>query len=124
VVFIDAAAEGTPGEVCCFALNSLSPTLSQGARAMDSLSPWERAGERGLYHAGSHESTPDGLLALARDLFGRCPPAHMVTIVGEAFEIGEALSPAVEAVIPAAVQLLLEETTDFTDYTGEKQQSV
>jgi len=83
VVFIDAAAEGVPGEVRYVALSPAS-----------------------AYRPGSHESTPDGLLALAAVLFGRCPPAHMLTIVGHSFGLGETLSPTVEAAIPIAVRLI------------------
>lgn len=85
VVFIDAAAEGIAGEV----YYALLPPATD-------------------YRPGSHESTPDGLLALAAALFGRCPPAYMLTIVGHAFGLGEALSPAVEAAIPIAVRLIVE----------------
>ncbi len=84
VVFVDAAAAGEPGQVICFAL--------------------EDTGQRPvLQPIGSHLTTPDALLAMARELFGRRPPATMVTIVGESFELSEALSPLVEAAVPAAV---------------------
>lgn len=88
VVFVDAAAEGEPGEVACLALE----------------------GDTGCQPAlqGSHLTTPDALLAMARELFGRCPPAYMVTIAGESFELSEALSPAVEAAVPEAVARILE----------------
>jgi hydrogenase maturation protease len=85
VVFVDAAAEGKPGEVNSFALG-------------------EDAGcQPALQSIGSHLTTPDALLAMARELFGRCPPAYMVTIAEESFELSEALSPAVEAAVPKAV---------------------
>ena len=84
VVFVDAAAEGEPGTVNCFGL--------------------EDTGQRPvLQPIGSHLTTPDALLAMAGELFGRRPPATMVTIVGESFEVSEALTPLVEAAVPEAV---------------------
>lgn len=79
VIFVDAAVEREPGEVRCF------PMLPAGA------SP------------GSHEMTPSGILSMAADVYGRCPPAHMVTVTGEAFGISESLTPAIAAAVPHAV---------------------
>lgn len=83
VVFIDAIYGDTPGEVQVFPLE---------------LAPPQR---------GSHQTTPEGLLALAEDLYGRRPPAYIVTITGQSFEIAENLSPAVTAAIPEAVNRIL-----------------
>ncbi len=85
VVFIDAAAEGEAGQVACFELRP------------------EAAGSQPA-HQGSHLTTPDALLAMAGALFGRRPPAQMVTIVGESFELSESLSPVVEAAVAVAVE--------------------
>lgn len=90
VIFVDAAVGDFPGEVRCFPI-----TAAPG-------------------RPGSHETTPDGILAMAADLFGRCPPAHMVTITGGSFEISESLTPAVALAVPVAadrIRLLLEEIT-------------
>ena len=85
VVFVDAAAEGPAGAVRCWALEGVgSPPASQG----------------------SHLTTPDALLSLAAALYGRRPPAHIVTIAGQSFELSETLTPAVEAAIPAALALI------------------
>lgn len=84
VIFVDAAVDGVPGEVHCF------PIAAAAGRP------------------GSHETTPDGLLSMAGDLFGRCPPAHMVTIAGDSFEISESLTPAVAAAVPLAVAQIYE----------------
>ena len=88
VVFVDAAVGDPPGQVRCF---PLAPAPG---------------------HPGSHETTPAGLLALAVELFGRCPPAYMVTITSGSFDVGETLSEVVEAVVPvavAAVHVLVEQ---------------
>ncbi len=79
VIFVDAAVGETPGEVRCF---PISPAPGR---------------------PGSHETTPDGILSMAGDLFGRCPPAHMVTVTGGSFEISESLTPTVAAAVPLAV---------------------
>lgn len=88
VIFVDAAVGDVPGEVRCFPI-SAAPG-----------------------RPGSHETTPDGILAMAADLFGRCPPAHMVTITGGSFEISESLTPAVASAVPVAaarIRRLLDE---------------
>lgn len=87
VIFVDAAIPGTPsdcpGDVNCFPI-----TAATG-------------------QPGSHETTPDGILAMAADLFGRCPPAHMVTITGDSFEISESLTSGVAAAVPKATSRIL-----------------
>lgn len=90
VVFVDAAAEGEPGGVDCFALDVVT----------------EQAGS-GPQYGGTHLTTPDMLLAMAGALFGRRPPAHMVTIAGEIFDLTEALSPVVEGAALQAVEWIL-----------------
>jgi hydrogenase maturation protease len=79
VLFLDAAVAGPPGEV---RTTRLQP-----------------AGEAGpLLHA----LTPGDVLALARALHGRVPPAALVTVAGRDFAFGESLSPEVEAALPDA----------------------
>jgi hydrogenase maturation protease len=41
----------------------------------------------------AHAADPRTLLAMAKQLFGRCPPAWWLTIPVENFEFGEELSP-------------------------------
>ncbi len=84
VIFVDAAIGDVPGEVRCF---PIWPVMA---------------------HPGSHQITPDGILSMAADLFGRCPPAHMVTITGGSFEISESLTPAVAAAVPQALDRIRE----------------
>jgi hydrogenase maturation protease len=79
VLFLDASVAGPPGEVRGTALG---PAAEHGA----------------LLHA----LTPGEVLALARALHGRSPPAALVTVAGRDFSFGEALSPEVEAALPAA----------------------
>jgi hydrogenase maturation protease len=80
-LFVDAAYNREPGSLTC--------------------EPIEPAASVGRY---SHELSPAIVLALAKELYGRCPPAHLLTIAGESFETGETMSPSVVAAIPALVE--------------------
>ncbi len=97
VIFVDAAIPITPsdrpGDVNCFPI-----TAAPG-------------------QPGSHETTPEGILSMAAELFGRCPPAHMVTITGGSFEISESLTAVVAAAVPKAttrILALLEQVSELT----------
>ncbi|HEY7617708.1 MAG TPA: hydrogenase maturation protease [Terriglobales bacterium] len=74
VFFIDAAREGAPGEV-----------------KYEEAAPQARSGPF------SHELSPAAVLHAARTLFGRAPQAFVISVCGENFGHGEALSPAVAA---------------------------
>lgn len=50
-----------------------------------------------------HLGDPRLLLALARDVFHRCPPAWWITVPGVNFEFGEKLSPCAESGLAEAV---------------------
>ena len=69
VVFVDAAVDA----VTEVQLRQLEPT--DGAQLM------------------AHAADPRTLLAMAKQLFGRCPPAWWLTIPVENLEFGEELSP-------------------------------
>lgn len=84
VVFVDAAVGNNPGEVSCL---RLEPKIGQ---------------------PGSHELTAEGLLSMAADLFGRCPPAYIITITGGSFELSESLTEPVARSVSSAAQLVLE----------------
>lgn len=86
VVFVDAAEGGEPGEV------TVLPVVPGTANP----------------RAFTHQMDPDGLLAMAQSLFGRRPPAYLVTINGESFELTEELSATVAAAIPEAARLVAE----------------
>ncbi len=73
VVFVDAAAEGEPGAV------RVQPVVPD---------------RHGL--AASHHMSPGVLLAMVGELYGRCPPAHLITITGQDFGYSETLSPPVQ----------------------------
>ena len=77
-VFIDADAQGKPGEIHCRAIPPQNPA-----------SP-----------AFTHTCTPSGLLASARQLYGHRPRAIVITVSAQTFEFGDALSPVVSAALP------------------------
>lgn len=78
VIFIDAACEGAPGEVCCRQLTS----------------QW-RSGQSFTHHVA-----PADLLAMSQALYGHAPTGYLVTVNGASFGYTEALSPAVSAALP------------------------
>jgi hydrogenase maturation protease len=80
VIFLDAAAKGTPGQVIC------EPV---GTETSDSRF--------------SHHLTPAAVMTLSRQLYGANPQAFVVSLCGECFDHGEELSPAVVAALPEFV---------------------
>ena len=72
VVFIDASADGEPGELRCGVV-----VASTNAEAF------------------THHATPAGLLAGAQSLYGCAPPAVLYSVRGESFEFGEGLTAGV-----------------------------
>jgi hydrogenase maturation protease len=86
VIFIDAAQGGQPGELKC------EPVTS---RAED---------------IGSHQLSQAGILALAEQLYRAKPLAFAVSLCGECFDHGTALSATVEAALPQ----LLERVEELT----------
>ena len=91
VVFIDAAAEGRPGEI-----RRQELTVSPAPATF------------------THQSTPAALLAGAAALYGSSASGVLYSIAGESFAYGEQLTPAVER---AMVQLVaaIENTAVGTD---------
>ena len=87
VVFVDAR-RGAAGELAVDAVEA-----GPGAEAGPSLS----------HHVG-----PASLIALARELYGRAPSAVAVAAGMASDGAGEELSPAVAAVVPEAVERILQ----------------
>jgi hydrogenase maturation protease len=71
-VFVDAAAEGSPGEV-----RRIEVEAAPAAPAF------------------SHQATPGALLHMAAVLYGRAARGVLFSIAGANFELGECLSPEV-----------------------------
>jgi hydrogenase maturation protease len=83
VIFIDAAADGPPGEI---RRRTLAPS-APGARF-------------------THQMTPEALLAGAAALYGASPSGVLYSIAGESFAYGEQLTPAVERALAELVEKL------------------
>jgi hydrogenase maturation protease len=84
VILIDAARGGIPGTIDC----QLVPLETQPPPTL------------------GHHVEPGALLAYAQALYGSAPPLWLWTIMGEAFESGDSLSPPVEAAVPALAHVL------------------
>jgi hydrogenase maturation protease len=56
----------------------------------------------------SHHLSPPGLVALAHELYGEAPDVFLVSCGVESLELGERLSPVVEAALPQVVDAVVE----------------
>jgi hydrogenase maturation protease len=86
VIFVDASADSTPGAIT---YHPVTPTPAQDGSAF------------------THNTSPTGLLAGARDLYGSCPEGLLITIGGASFELGETLSEPVQKALPEVLKALL-----------------
>ncbi|MGK2860004.1 MAG: hydrogenase maturation protease [Thermoanaerobaculia bacterium] len=82
-LFVDATREGEPGELRCAAVE---PVLT----------------DSGLTHSAS----PEALLYLARELYGRTPQAFLFSLCGESFDLVEQLTPRIADALPRLVGLV------------------
>ncbi len=65
------------------------------------LEPVERADEG--FPTWSHHLSPGSLIALAEELYGHAPEVFVLSVGVDSVEVGEALSPALEAALPLVV---------------------
>ena len=96
VIFVDARRHGTPGEVRC---QAIAP----------------EAGANPL----AHSLSPQALLLYAEQLYGRAPRAVLLSIAGERFGLGEAVSPVVRRAIPRAVRSILRQAKAWAGAAAE-----
>ncbi|MBX3000369.1 MAG: hydrogenase maturation protease [Caldilineaceae bacterium] len=82
VIFIDAACEGTPGQVCC---RPLACQWSEG-------------------QSFTHHVAPADLLATAGALYGHAPAGYLITVNGDSFGYTEALSSVVTDALPEVLE--------------------
>lgn len=97
LILVDARAGGEPG-----------------ALIEQILAPLDLSGAAGSFTL-THHLDPAGLLAAAQILYGKAPPAVLLTVCGESFDYGEALSPRVAAALPrvlAAIEEWIAATPD------------
>lgn len=93
VVFIDARANGTPGDLFHETVN---PDTSAGAF--------------------THHVTPGSLLAAAHELYGKAPRGILISITGASFGYGGELSPELQRKLPALiaqVKTIIESNAQF-----------
>jgi hydrogenase maturation protease len=86
-VFIDADAQGNPGDIHRRAVRPHVPDSS----------------------ALTHSCTPSGLLASADGLYGHRPQAVVFTVSAQSFAFGDALSPVVSAALLKVVEQVCQE---------------
>jgi hydrogenase maturation protease len=84
VIFVDARREGIPGEVRC---EEIGPSAGRDPLA--------------------HSLSPQALLFYAQKLYGRAPKAVLLSVAGERFGMGEALSPVVRRALPRAIRAVV-----------------
>ena len=81
IVFIDAAVGPAPGSIV---ERKIEPSDSP--------------------RAFTHHATPEGLLAMARALYGRAPEATLMTVTAAQFDFGSGLSAAAETAVSEVVE--------------------
>lgn len=86
VIFVDARADATPGAVGQIIEERLQPAPADGALV--------------------HHIQPGQLLRLTVMLYGSSPPAELITITGQNFDLGDDFSSLVHAKLPALLSLV------------------
>jgi hydrogenase maturation protease len=69
--------------------------------------------------ASSHHVDPELLLALARELYGRAPEAVVVSVGVTDMGLGDGLTPAVEAALPAVADIVARLVAEHDELAGE-----
>ena len=114
----DLAGDRSQGDVVVLAKHQLTPELAEPiSRARLVIFVDAREGEhpgrvdrRVVARTGdgslafSHDVAPSSLMQMARLLYGACPTAVVVSVVGEDFGYGTALSTVVQATVPEVVR--------------------
>ncbi|MBN2506110.1 MAG: hydrogenase maturation protease [Verrucomicrobia bacterium] len=99
IVFVDASARPEQHAV---QVRPLAP--SPKPRPHPPVAPPPAVPSRPPGPSLAHSLRPDDLLALTSALYGRWPPAWLVTVPAERFAWGAPLSARAEQALPAAVQ--------------------
>lgn len=99
VILVDVNVVDEPGVV------SVRRVDAGGSEAGRSHAAGAEAATNSAGSAGpsSHHVAPAELMALARELWGASPAVYVVSAGADTLEIGDGLSPAVEAALPAVV---------------------
>jgi hydrogenase maturation protease len=101
---VAAAFAGREPQIRSVAVQQLTPELAEAVAAAGAVIYVDaqiglmpavvvtEVGAETLAPLPTHVADPRGVQALAWDLFGRAPPAWLVTVAGVNFELGETLS--------------------------------
>jgi len=123
VILLDATTETPAGTVTVRSI--AEPGAAAGGGAGSGAGPG--AGSRGPGEAvgippgaSSHHVDPELLLALARQLYGRAPEAVVVSVGVSEMGLGEGLTPAVEAALPAVADIVARLVAEHDKLAGEE----
>jgi len=89
VVFIDATTAAQPGRV------DIEPVVP------------------GHSGSSSHQVSPSTLVALARELYGRAAEGYVVSCGVQSVELGDHLTPLIDATVPKVIDAVAEIVTSF-----------
>ena len=67
----------------------------------------------------AHSLSPQALLLYAEQLYGRAPKAVVLSIAGERFGMGEALSPVVRRSLPRAIRSVVRQARAWSQTSQE-----
>jgi hydrogenase maturation protease len=117
VVLLDATTETPAGTVTVRSIAEPGAAAGVGAGT--------GAGTRGEAAsvppgASSHHVDPELLLVLARQLYGRAPEAVVVSVGVSEMGLGEGLTPAVEAALPAVADIVARLVAEHDERAGEE----
>jgi Ni,Fe-hydrogenase maturation factor len=106
--FVDACPAAAPGEARRAATAAAPGEATLQVRPVQPLTAAEPADQAALPAdlLGGHALGPEGLLALARALYGSAPDAYLVAIPAEQFGFVEGLSTRTAAAVEEAIALL------------------
>jgi Ni,Fe-hydrogenase maturation factor len=125
VILLDATMETPAGTVTVRWIAEPGATSAAGAEP----GAWAGtgAGPRGPGEAAgvppgasSHHVDPELLLALARQLYGRAPGAVVVSVGVSEMGLGDGLTPAVEAALPAVADIVARLVAEHDELAGEE----
>jgi len=119
VILLDATTETPAGTVTVRSIAEPGAAAGGGAgTGAGPRGPGEAAGVPP--GASSHHVDPELLLVLARQLYGRAPEAVVVSVGVSEMGLGEGLTPAVEAALPAVADIVARLVAEHDELAGEE----
>jgi Ni,Fe-hydrogenase maturation factor len=119
VVLLDATTETPAGTVTVRSIAEAGATA--GGDAGTGAGPRGRGEAAGPPPgASSHHVDPEILVVLARQLYGRAPQVVVVSVGVSEMGLGEGLTPAVEATLPAVANVVARLVAEHDEPAGEE----